>query len=236
MRCQNALPMLRVTCVAAILFLVAACSSSKNDELDDPDLPGRIANPEGVPYPTDHLGGAARTGSGRSLVPGDRIPNFTFQTYVDGNRAAGLVPVSLADYFDPQRLHHKLLHLEVAAVWCEICSSYADATVTAKEPLGQEGVVYLEVMVGGANSATGPSLGDVDDWIGRHNSNFSTAIDEHGRRLQSIGVPPQTMPWDIMIDTRTMEILESSGGAPVDIVAFDRSYLALIEKTGPVSY
>ena len=222
-------------CGAAVLLLVAACSST-NDDFDDPDVPGRTANPEGVAYPTDHLGGAPRTGSGKTLIPGDRIPNFTFQGYPDADRSKGLQTISLADYFDPQRLHHKLLHLEVAAVWCEICSSYADATVIAKVPLGAEGVEYLEVIVGGTSSATGPSLSDVDDWITRHNSNFSTAIDEHGHRLQSIGVPPQTMPWDIMIDTRTMEILESSSGAPVDIVAFDRSYITLVDQSGPSSY
>lgn len=223
----------RAPVLAAVLLLVVACSSKQDEDFDDPDIPGRSTNPEGVAYPTDHLGGTPRTGSGKSLVPGDRIPNFTFQGYVDANRAGGLTPISLADYYDPQRLHHKLLHLEVAALWCTICSSYADATVIAKEPLGQEGVVYLEVMIGGANSAVGPSLDDVSNWIDEHHSNFSTAIDEHGRRLSSIGVPPPTMPWDLMIDTRTMEILESSGGAPLDIVSFDRSYLTLVDESGP---
>ena len=220
--------------IGLLACLLASCSSSKESEPDfvDPDLPGRDANPEGVPYPTDHLGGAPRSGK----RPGDRIPNFTFQAYVDGDRAAGLKTISLADYFDPQRTRHRILHLEVAAVWCVICSSYAEATVKAKEPLGKEGVVYLEVMIGGqGGSGAGPSLGEVDAWIARHKSNFTTAIDVRARRLAGIGIPPQTMPWDLMIDTRTMEILDSTGGAPLDIVAYDRSFLASV-ATRPPAY
>ncbi|MDB4945975.1 MAG: hypothetical protein JWP97_5509 [Labilithrix sp.] len=216
---------------------VASCSSAAGDDtFDDPDVPGHDANPEGVPYPTDHLGGSARKGSASSFVRGDRIPNFTFQAYVEGDRAAGLRTISLADYYDPARLHHRALHLEVAAVWCTICASYAEATVKVKEPLGAEGMVYLEVLVAGpASSATGPSLGDVDGWMQRHGSNFTTAIDVHARRLATIGVPAQTMPWDIVIDTRSMEILDSTGGAPIDLVTYDRSYLALVDK-GPAAY
>jgi hypothetical protein len=224
--------MMRVVKAALVLGLLASCSASKETEPDfaDPDLPGRDVNPEGVPYPTDHLGGNPRSGS----RPGDRIPNFTFQAYVDGDHAAGLKTISLADYFDPQRAHHSILHLEVAAVWCTICSSYADATVKVKEPLGKEGMVYLEVIVGGAaGSSAGPSLREVDDWVARHQSNFTTAIDVRGKRLAGIGVPPQTMPWDIMIDTRTMEILDSTGGAPLDIVSYDRSYLKAVAARAP---
>lgn len=212
------------------LALVASCSSTPGDgDFADPNLPGRAVNPESVPYPTDHLGGTPRS----AKSPGDRIPNFTFQAYVDGDHAAGLKTISLADYFDPQRLHHKVLHLEVAATWCAVCSAYADATVQTKEPLGKEGVVYLEVIVAGPRSTTGPSLADVDGWVTSHRSNFTTAIDVRGARLSSIGVPPQTMPWDIMIDTRTMEILDSTAGAPLDLVAYDRSYLTLVGKRPP---
>ena len=73
--------------------VLASCSSSRETDPDfaDPELPGRTANPDGVPYPTDHLGGAPRSGQ----RPGDRIPNFTFQAYVDGDRGAGLKTISL---------------------------------------------------------------------------------------------------------------------------------------------
>lgn len=208
---------------------LASCSSDKEPDFPDPDVAGRDVNPDGIAYPTDHIGGEKRS----ALRRGDRIPNFTFQAYVDGDRAAGLKTISLADYYDPKQKRWKLLHLEVASTWCAICSSEAEATVIAKEPLGKEGVAYLEVIVSGAAAGEGPSLSEVDSWVSRHKSNFTTGIDVRARRLGSIGVAVDVMPWDIMIDTRTMEILDSSGGAPADIVVFDRSYLALLAKITP---
>ena len=226
MRCSR----IRGRVLGLSVVVMASCSSSTgDDDFADPNLPGRDANPEGVAYPTDHLGGTPRS----AKAPGDRIPNFTFQAYVDGDHAAGLKTISLADYFDPQQLHHKVLHLEVAATWCAVCSAYADATVKTKDLLGKEGVVYLEVIVAGPRSTTGPSLPDVDGWVKSHQSNFTTAIDVRGSRLASIGVPPQTMPWDVMIDTRSMEILDSTPGAPIELVTYDRSYLALVAKRPP---
>jgi hypothetical protein len=221
----------RVLSAAFVAGAVASCSSSNSVEPDfaDPDVPGRDANPDGVAYPTDHLGGHPRSGK----RPGDRIPNFTFQAYVDGDRAAGLKTISLADYFDPQQSRHKILHIEVSAVWCTICSSVTEATVKVKEPLGKEGIVYLEVMTAGKSGGVGPSLGEVDDWVGGHQSNITTAIDVRSRRLAGIGIDPGVRPWDIVVDTRTMEILDSSGGSPLDIVKYDRSYVQLVGTYEP---
>lgn len=210
---------------------LASCSSSSASAptFEDRDVPGRNTNPDGVPYPADHLGGHPRSGKLR----GDRIPNLTFQAYVDGDHAAGLKTVSLADYFDPEQRRQKTLHIEVSAVWCTICASVTEATVSVKDPLGREGIAYLEVILAGARGGEGPSLADVEGWIDRHHSNLTTGIDVRGRRLGAIGVDPAVMPWDIVLDTRTMEILDSSGGAPQDIVKYDRSYVALVDSMAP---
>jgi hypothetical protein len=190
---------------------VLGCSD-ETEELADPDLPIVATNPDGEPYPTDHLGGRKRT----ATRPGDRLPNFTFRAYRNG-RANGLETVSLAEYYDPQQKRNKVLHIQVAATWCAICSSELDATVTVTEPLKQRGVVFLEVVVSGATAGKGPSLSEVDAWIDRHNTNFPTAIDVRGRRLGTVGVSVSAMPHDILLDTRTMEILDSSVGAPLDV-------------------
>lgn len=210
---------------------ITSCSSSKETPPDfpDPDLPVRATNPDGVAYPTDHIGGHAH----RSKLAGDRIPNFTFQAYVNGDRAAGLRTIALADYFDPQQKRNKILHIEVSAVWCTICSSVTKETVKVKEELAKEGVVYVEVMTAGSRPGAGPSLGEVDDWVTRHQSNITTAIDVGARRLAGIGVDPGVRPWDIVVDTRSMEILESSGGSPLDVAAYDRSYLKVVASYDP---
>jgi len=74
-----------------------ACGAPAPAELADPDVPGRTANPDGLPYPTDHIGSQKRV----ARTPGDRIPNLTFQAYIDGDVSKGLQIVSLADFYDP---------------------------------------------------------------------------------------------------------------------------------------
>lgn len=221
----------RTVASVVIAGVVASCSASKDTPPDfpDPDVPGHDTNPDGLPYPTDHIGGNAH----HSKVAGDRIPNFTFEAYVDGDRAAGLKTISLADYFDPQQKRNKVLHIEVSAVWCGICSSVTSETVKIKEELAKEGVVYLEIMTAGNRVGAGPSLGEVDDWVTRHESNLTTAIDVSARRVGSIGVDSNVRPWDIIVDTRTMEILESSGGSPIDVATYDRSYLKAVASYVP---
>src|SRR5262249_21136130 len=149
-RLIRALAVAGVTAVA----LGVGCDSEP-DEISDPDLPVVETNPDGLPYPTDHIGALKRNG----LHPGDRMPNFTFRAYRNG-RAGGLETVSLAEYYDPQQKRNKVLHIQVAATWCAICSSELEATVTVTEPLKERGVVFMEVIVSGATAGKGPSLGE----------------------------------------------------------------------------
>lgn len=216
---------------ALVVFAGASsCSSDEPAEYDDPDVIGRDASPEGVAYPTDHLGARPRVRE----VRGDRIPNMTFRAYVDGNTSE-LKTLSLADYYDPQSRRYKLLHIEVAAVWCTLCNAVLDATMKVKEPLGKKGVVYLEIMVSGPAQFRGPSLDDVTGWISRHGSTVTTAIDVRARRLSLLGIDGSVMPTDLEIDLRTMEILDLSGGVPADVGLYDQSFLQWIE-THPPSY
>lgn len=216
--------------IAGTTAVTPACSSSDEREpFPDPDLAVVETNPDGVPYPTDRIGGLKRAGK----RPGDRMPNFTFRAYRNPGRAGGLETVSLAEYFDPQQKRHKVLHLQVAATWCSICSSELEATVGVTEPLKERGVVFLEVVVSGAAPGKGPSLSEVDAWIDRHETNFPTAIDVGARRLGTIGVSGAAMPHDILIDTRTMEILDSSVGAPVDVAKYVLEAVRWVEANPP---
>jgi hypothetical protein len=64
-------------------------------------------------------------------------------------------------------------------------------------------------------------------------SNLTTAVDVRATRLAGIGVDPGVRPWDIVVDTRSMEILESSGGSPIDVATYDRSYLKVVASFDP---
>lgn len=222
---------------AVLLFTGASafvgCSASREspEELDDPVVVGREANPDGVAYPTDQLGGMQRA-AGR---PGQRIPNFTFQAYVDGDRSRGLVTFSMADFYDPTQKRFKIIDLQVAATWCSVCSGVVTATVPVKEKLSAEGVVFLEIIVAGNSPSAGPSLDELDAWVARHGSNYTTAVDVRARRLGGIGIDPKAVPYDLLIDTRTMEILDSSVGAPkdFDVEAYVREGLKYVASHPP---
>lgn len=186
-------------------------------------------NPDGVPYPTDGIGSRKRSGK----RPGDRMPNFTFRAYRGPGREGGLQTISLAEYFDPQQTRHKVLHLQVAATWCSICSSELEATVGVADALRERGIVFLEVVVSGATPGKGPALSEVDAWIDRHKTSFPTGIDVAARRLGVLGVNGAAMPHDILIDTRTMEILDSSVGAPLDVGKYVLEGLRWVEANPP---
>lgn len=230
-------PMVRSSLAWAVIvsLAVASCSSSRSDPFEDPDVAGREANPEGVPYPTDHIGSAERTRS----RPGDRIPNFTFQGYVDGDRSK-LQTISLADYYDPDRKHHRLLVIQFAATWCAYCSTELTETLRAKASPEDspkiEGAVFLMILVSGAKLQQGPSLDEAEGWAVRHDTSYSLAIDVGARRVGRLGVDGSVMPWDARIDTRTMEILESSGGAPADVVKYVQEGLDFVNKNPPAAY
>jgi hypothetical protein len=219
--------------LALVVAPLGACSSASAgpDELADPLIAGRASNPEGVPYPTDNLGGAERAG-GR---PGQRVPNFTFQAYPDGDRSAGLRSVSLADYYDPTQKRFKLLDIQVSATWCSVCSSVTSATVPIKARLAAEGVAFLDVVVAGHDPSAGPSLAELDAWVEGHTSNYTTAADVRGQRLRGVGVDPTAVPYDLLIDPRTMEILDSSVGAPLNfnVEAYVRDGLRFVASHPP---
>ena len=213
----------------ALVLALGACSTDP-DEVADPDLAGTALNPDGAPYPTDNLGGRTRAGQRR----GDRIPNLTFRAYRDpANPAAGLQSFSLAELYDPQQRRHKVLHIQVAATWCAICSGELSQTVPVAEALRAEGAVRLEVIISGQTSGAGPAESEVEAWMARHRTNLTTAVDVRGRRLAALGVSTAVVPHDILVDTRTMEILDSSVGSPLDVAKYVRDGLRFANTSAP---
>lgn len=208
----------------------AGCGDGEAEqEFRDPDVAALTVNPEGLPYPTDSIGGNKRSGTRR----GDRMPNLTFRGYRDGDRSRGLETLSLAEFYDPTMKRHKVLHIQIAATWCTICSAEIAATVSVTQKLKERGIMPFEIVVAGADPSRGPSLAEVEGWIGRHASDVTTAIDVRARRLAAVGVNSTAVPHDILIDTRTMEILDSSIGAPLDVGKYTLAGVAWVDQNPP---
>jgi hypothetical protein len=216
--------------IVTLALAAGACGQSSGGgpaEASDPTVAPNPTNPDGVPYPTDNIGGRARAGS----VRGDRIENFAFQGYDHSNVSGGLKQFSMADFYDPKATRWKTIVISGAATWCSACGEEADIVTTDAPMLEKEGAAILSVMTAGPSAGYGPSLGDVTSWIADHKTDYTVLIDVRARRLSTVGLTG--VPWSALIDARTMEILFASDGYPDDFVTFARQGETFVEKNPP---
>jgi hypothetical protein len=177
----------------------------------DDALPASLhdANPDGVPYPSPAGGYGHNARKGKT--PGSIIQNFKFYGYPNADESKGLQIISLADYYDPcgKRLH--LLHLSVAAVWCEPCNEETVALVAAKAQLDAEHIVLVQALSDGPTKNVPATTADLKYWITENKSNFTEMLDPN---LANLGVffDAAAVPWNADIDPRTMEILDDGTG------------------------
>jgi len=215
---------------AALLVISSATIGCSEDcDFDDVDVQGRAHNPEGLSYPTDRLGAAPRDGH----VPGDRIPNFTFRGFVDSNREAGLQTVSFADYYDPnEQRSARVLHLMVVAMWCPYCRAETESMVPHVPTLRSEGASFVQVIIDGPEQQEAPDLCNVADWIDSMNTNFTILFDINARRLSSV-IELNSIPFNALIDLRSMEVLAADVGVPIDFPAYVREALSWVASNPP---
>ncbi len=205
---------------APIVVTLIACSSSSSTPAQDPGLSGGgdtaaasapDTNPDGVAYPTDHIGTNARSGN----TPGDRIKNFKFMGYPNGDISKGLQPVSLATYFDPTNKNFKLIHIQASGSWCPHCVNEIKAVSTIKTDLDSRKVVWL------VSLAEGPYLGqpstqqDLDQWLQSYKPPYTHLLDPGNQNLGPF-YNDAALPWNANISAKTMEIVTAGVGAIED--------------------
>jgi hypothetical protein len=207
------------------LGALAACGSKSSSTNQDPgltpsgdDVVAPDKNPDGVPYPADHLGFKARGNTVATAPRGDRIQNFKFLGYPDGDISKGLQPFALADFYDPTGKNYKVIHISVAGVWCTWCIAETkalagDASHASLIPqLKAKKVVYLTAL--SEDDQHNPAAQkDLDFWINTYHPGYTQLLDPGNRNLgpffTSAGIP-----WNGNFDARSMEILSSITSAP----------------------
>ncbi len=220
---------------AAALALVAGCSSSETPATGaatgapPPDtsttvMGGTEVNPDGVAYPTADQGYKTRSAS----HTGNRIANYKFLGYLNGDKAGGLKTISLADYFDPEMKKYKLIHIIASSAWCGPCIQETEETTTLKDTLLGEKVVFVQALIDGPKVGTGAVPADLDKWISSHGVNFTAMLDPDVKNLGQF-FSAAAVPWNANIDARSMEILTASEGATADIAADARRWTKFID-------
>jgi hypothetical protein len=202
-----------------VLTLLAACSSKGSTGTTTPDQDPGLAgggdatsapdkNPAGVAYPTDHIGTNPRNGTN----PGDRIKNFKFMGYPDGDVSKGLQPVSLANYFDPTETKYKLIHIQASGSWCPHCRNEVTAVDTIKADLDQRKVVWLVSLAEGDYVGQPSTKADLDNWISAFKSPYTHLLDPGNQNLGPF-YDDAALPWNGNIRAKTMEIVTAGVGA-----------------------
>jgi len=206
------------------LALVGCSSEEPPPPFDDVDVEGRGVNPEGLAYPTEDLGARPRKGD----TPGQRIPNFSFQGYPNSDVSKGLQVVSMADFHDPSGKRGKVMHLMAAVAWCPHCAASTDQLVAVLPQLQPRGLVGLQTLMEGYEGNP-ISLEELDQWVSTHHTNFTVVFDSGGRRLSTVA-DVSAVPWNALIDLRSMEVLSVLRGEPDDYPAWVEGALDWVES------
>jgi hypothetical protein len=203
---------------ASLLLGLVACSSSTTPEPPgnegeipnepEPTTPQDELNPAGVAYPKDKIGTLARKGS----KPGNRIANYKFLGYPNGDVSGGLKRIKLADYYDPQGATYKIIHLQAAGVWCTYCKAETEIVVPMKAEIEAKGTVWLVSLAEGPSPGTPSTQKDLDGWIAQFKSNYTHWLDPGNKNLGPF-YDRAALPWNANIDATTMEILTAGTGA-----------------------
>ena len=199
---------------AVSLLFVVACSSETAPE-QDTGLEGEgqealapDTNPYGVAYPTQNIGTSSRSGS----KAGNRMANYKFLGYPDGNPANGLQPMSLAQFFDPEGRTYKLIHIQASGVWCVYCQKETEVVVPLKQKFEERKVVWLVSLAEGPTQGTPSKQRDLDGWIAEFKSPYPHVLDPGNKNL-GVFYDAAALPWNANINAKTMEILQAGTGA-----------------------
>lgn len=172
-----------------------------------PDGQGTEVNKYGKAYPTNNLGYQARAGS----RAGNIMRNYKFLGYVDGDPSKGKTVISLADLFDPEMRETKLISFSAGALWCNPCNIEAKTLVPLVPELKTRKIAVIQAIIEGDAVGTGSTLADLDDWQKRHKINYTIFLDPAQQNLGQF-FNAAAVPWNAMIDARSMEILSSGVG------------------------
>ncbi len=210
--------MKRLLVLSAFVVPIAACSSSNTpapEQSTGIDGEGEASatsapdtNPDGVPYPSDSIGTIPRKGT----TAGNRIQNFKFLGYPDGDVSGGLKPISLAQFYDPAGTRYKIVHIQASGVWCTFCQQETKIVAGMKAELEAKKAVWLVSLAEGPTAGTASTKRDLDGWVNEFKAPYTHWLDPANANLGPF-YDRSALPWNANIDATTMEILTSGTGA-----------------------
>ena len=202
--------------VATSLSMCFGCSELGHD--DEPPFPILEGVKDGgtLGYPPSPYG----------VDEGDVIDDFDFQGYANSVAARTLASIRVGDFYNPTgeevfpegsphgggRPKPRALMINVSAVWCAPCNYEADAVLPGKHAeLAPRGAEFLLVLADGPTPGKPAEVKHLDNWCDKYDVDFPSVLDPTGQITQ---FDADTFPGNMIIRTRTMEIVELTSGAP----------------------
>ncbi|WP_146647065.1 hypothetical protein [Labilithrix luteola] len=193
----------------AVLVSLFACSSSPGASPEsDAGLDSGEPQYWGETwYPTEDVG----------TKTGQRIKNYKFVGFPDGDRAEGPKPVSLADYYDPTGKTIKLIHIQAVGLWSTNCRLEMEVVGPMKPDLDARKVVWIVSVAEGLTPGMPSTMDDLAKWMNNYKfksafPGFTAVLDPGSRNLGPF-YDAAALPWNVDIDAKTMTILSQGTGA-----------------------
>lgn len=203
---------------ACLLSLgTAACTSGSGTAIAP--LPG-----SGGTFDEDCPVGAGTVTEGRVIA------DYAFEGYVDpAGRGVGeglREEISLCDFYNPTgdgvfgddspfagEAKPKALMVNVSAVWCQPCKLEASEILPEEYELyGPQGLEILMVLADAQSQGVSATFEDLELWVGAFTVHYIGSVDE-GRVFTNQFNSGQ-FPSNVLIDTRTLEVVRNIPGLP----------------------
>ncbi len=180
------------------------------------------------------------------VTKGSVITNFVLSGFPDPSASAdpaALVPITLGDFYNPTGVEvypagsvhgegkpkPKALLIDIGAVWCTPCQ-YEAKVILPKlyeqyQPLGAE---FLFDLADGSTSGIAASPKELVSWVTKYKSTFPCVLDPERKLGASFNT--DSFPVNIVVDTRTMQIVDIIPGIPEEGGAFFKNLEALLSE------
>ncbi len=204
--------------LAALLALSSGCVSGSGDPVEP--IPGSGGEVIDQVYPTENIG----------TTVGSVVANVSFNGYTNPDNGVGpehQVTITFGDFYNPTgdgvygpdspfeegSPKPKALVINIGAVWCAPCKQEAAQILpdeyAAMHPKGMELLLVLADSIAVGEAAT---FTDLDSWVTGFPVSYPSVIDPK-KHMANLADPSQ-FPANIVLDTRTMKMVEFVPGIP----------------------
>jgi hypothetical protein len=143
------------------------------------------------------------------IEPGQTLADFCLQGFRSAE-ATVLSNVALHDFYAPaSTTGARVLLLSGAMLWCQPCNRQALQLPELSASVANEQIALLQVLLDGPEYAVGSVEADLREWQSTYSIPFWVTTDPS--RLTADYFPPPHPP-AIIVDTRTMKVLERVHG------------------------